>query len=79
MLMAGAAFVAPNAGKPPLAKVSSAPAAITQSVAAPVGIVTTLESYRLPPESYEDLIREAAERYGQFLQRPASLDFAPPV
>ena len=72
MLLAGAAFVSPNTVKPPVAKSSIAPHAITRSttqstaeVAEPRGVVTTLESYRLPPRpTYDELIKEAAARYG---------------
>lgn len=65
MLLAGAAFVAPNTAKAPLPKASLAPEAISRSVAEPVGIVTTSESFRLPAKSaYDELIKEAAKRYG---------------
>jgi soluble lytic murein transglycosylase-like protein len=68
MLLAGAAFVSPNTGKAPVAKTSLAPETISRSVSKPVGLVTTLESFSLPPEppkpTYDDLIKEAAARYG---------------
>jgi soluble lytic murein transglycosylase-like protein len=65
MLLAGAAFVSPTAGKAPVAKSPLAPHAISRSMAAPLGLVTTMESYALPPKpEYDDLIKEAADRYG---------------
>jgi len=71
MLLAGAAFVSPNTGKAPVARSALAPLAISRSVEAPVGgttpvgLVTTSEEFRLPKKSrYDDLIKEAAERYG---------------
>lgn len=64
MLLAGAAFVAPTTGKPPAAKVSITPSAITRSAAQTAGVVTTHEEFRLSPASrYDDLIKEAADRY----------------
>jgi soluble lytic murein transglycosylase-like protein len=64
MLLAGAAFVSPNTGKAPVAKTSLAPVAVTRSVSKPVGLVSTLEEFRLPPKpTYDELIKEAAERY----------------
>ena len=65
MLLAGAALVAPNA---PTLPASSAPhvahETVTQSHSAPVGTVTTWETFRLPPEhAYEGLIQEAAVRF----------------
>ena len=64
MLLAGAAFVSPNAGKAPVAKTSLAPIAISRAVAAPLGLVSTLATFRLPPKpSYDVLIKEAAERH----------------
>src|SRR5678816_4420825 len=58
MLLAGAAFVSPNTGKAPVAKSSLAPEAISRSVTAPVGLVTTLESFNLPPKpTYDELIK----------------------
>jgi soluble lytic murein transglycosylase-like protein len=71
MLLAGAAFVSPNTGKAPVARSTLAPVTISRSVEAPVGaatpagVVTTSEEFRLPKKSrYDDLIKEAAERYG---------------
>jgi soluble lytic murein transglycosylase-like protein len=64
MLLAGAAFVSPNTGKAPVAKSSFAPEAISRSAVAPVGLVTTLESFTLPPKpTYDELIKEAATRH----------------
>lgn len=65
LLLAGAAFVAPNAAKAPVATASMEPAAVTRRVTEPRGIVTTLETFQLPAESaYDGLINEAAKRYG---------------
>jgi soluble lytic murein transglycosylase-like protein len=65
MLLASAALVAPSAVKPPLAGPSLlAPEAITRTVTPPKGIVSTSETFRLPPESaFEGLIHEAAKRF----------------
>ena len=72
MLLAGAAFVSPTTGKAPVARSALAPLAVSRSVEAPVaadrgpvGVVTTQEEFRLPRRSaYDDLIKEAADRYG---------------
>ena len=65
MLLAGAAFVSPNTGKAPVARTSLVPEAISRSVTAPVGLVTTLESFTMPPKpTYDELIKEASARYG---------------
>lgn len=72
MLLAGAAFVSPNTGKAPVVKSSLAPLAISrsveQTVQQPMGLVSTNESFRLPPKppkpTYDDLIKEAAARHG---------------
>ena len=65
MLLAGAAFVSPNTGKAPVAKSTLAPEAISRSMTKPVGLVTTLEEFHLPPKpTYDELINEAAGRYG---------------
>ena len=69
MLLAGAAFVSPNAGKAPVVKSSMAPLAISRSVEKsveqPIGVVSTHESFHLPATpTYEELIKEAADRYG---------------
>jgi soluble lytic murein transglycosylase-like protein len=69
MLLAGAAFVSPNTGKAPVAKSSLAPLTISrsveQTVQQPMGLVSTHESFRLPPKpTYDDLIKEAAHRHG---------------
>ena len=69
MLLAGAAFVSPNTGKAPVAKSSLAPLTISrsveQTVQQPMGLVSTHESFRLPPKpAYDDLIKEAAHRHG---------------
>jgi soluble lytic murein transglycosylase-like protein len=68
MLLAGAAFVSPNTGKAPVAKSTLAQESISRSVSAPVGLVTTLESFAVPPAppkpTYDELIKEAAARYG---------------
>lgn len=65
MLMASAALVAPSAVRPPLAGPSLfAPEAITRTVTPPTGMVSTSETFRLPPESaFEELIHEAAKRF----------------
>jgi soluble lytic murein transglycosylase-like protein len=69
MLLAGAAFVSPNTGKAPVAKSSMAPLAISRSVEQtadqPRGLVSTHESFHLPPKpTYDHLIKEAAHRHG---------------
>ena len=66
MLLAGAAFVSPNAGKAPVAKTSLAPIAVTRSASKPEGLVTTLEEFRLKSAkpTYDELIKEASKRHG---------------
>ena len=65
MLLAGAAFVSPNAGKAPVVKSSMAPLAISRSAEQPLGLVSTSESFRLPPKpTYDEIIKEAANRHG---------------
>jgi soluble lytic murein transglycosylase-like protein len=65
MLLAGVALVAPNATKWPATSSSTVVReAVTGSVPAPVGKVTTSETFRLPSEhAYEALILEASARY----------------
>jgi soluble lytic murein transglycosylase-like protein len=65
MLLAGAALVAPNAAnRLATSSATFAPEAITRSLSVPVGMVTTSETFRLPPDhAYEALIQEAAVRY----------------
>lgn len=65
MLLAGAALAAPNVGHLPATSSSIvAPEPSAPSASAPVGIVTTFESFRLTPEhAYDALIQEAAARY----------------
>lgn len=63
MLLAGAAFVSPNAIKSPPHKPLSN-AAVTREAAGPAGVVTTNAEFRLPPKAeYDTLIAEAAQRY----------------
>jgi soluble lytic murein transglycosylase-like protein len=65
MLLAGAAFFVPHAGKDAPKHRHLQPAAITRVVPTPVGVVTISEDFALPAEfAYDDLIEEAAERYG---------------
>lgn len=66
MVLASATLVAPSVARPPVAGPSMlVPEAITRIAAAPEGLVTTSEAYRLEPESkFEGLIHEAAERFG---------------
>lgn len=64
MLLAGAALAAPNAANLPAIRSSTVAEAVTRSMSAPVGMVTTSETFRLQPEhAYEALIQEAAVRY----------------
>jgi soluble lytic murein transglycosylase-like protein len=64
MLLAGAAFVSPNTGKAPATKTAMTPLAVSRAAALPVGLVTTLESFALPPKpTYDELIKEAAQRH----------------
>lgn len=69
MLLAGAAVVAPNTGKPPVVKASLAPAAVSRSATQsathePKPLVTTEATFRLPPRpKYDEIINEAARRY----------------
>jgi soluble lytic murein transglycosylase-like protein len=63
MLLAGAAFFVPHAGKPP-AKVHHSPTPVARFVQTPVGRVTTTADFRLPEEfAFEEFIQEAAARY----------------
>lgn len=64
ILLAGAALVAPSAhrtaGAPPVV----APEAAASTVAAPVAMVTTSTTFRLPQEhAYEEFIQTAAARF----------------
>lgn len=64
MLLAGAAFVSPNTGKAPVAKTSLTPSAMSMAAGLPIGVITTVESFRLPPKpTYDELIKEAAARH----------------
>jgi soluble lytic murein transglycosylase-like protein len=65
MLLAGAAFFVPHAGKPPSAVPRrTVPVPVTRVVPTPVGVITVSETFQLPPEyAYEGLIQEAADRY----------------
>lgn len=63
MLLAGATFFVPHAGKPPASR-PVAPGAVTRVMHTPAGTVTTRADFRLPDYAFDGLIREAAERYG---------------
>lgn len=71
MLLAGAAaFFAPHAGKIiPRAKLparlaASTSALVSMPIVTPLGVVSTMTAFRLPPElAFHDLINEAAHRY----------------
>lgn len=63
MLLAGATFFVPHAGKPPASR-PVAPGAVTRVMHTPVGTVTTRTDFRLPDYAFDGLILEAAERFG---------------
>lgn len=65
MLLAGASFFVPHAGKPPSATPRGiVPVGVTRTVPTPIGVVTFSETFELPAEYvYEGLIHEAADRY----------------
>jgi soluble lytic murein transglycosylase-like protein len=67
MLLAGAAFVSPNALKQPPPKVSMQPVGLSREAPSleETGRVTTIETFKLAPKpDFEDLIAEASERHG---------------
>ncbi len=69
MLLAGATFFAPHAGKAvPKVRSSGAPSSLSPitnlPLATSIGMVTTTADFRLPPElAFEDIIQDAAARY----------------
>src|SRR4029453_4782703 len=67
MMLAGAAFFSPHAGKSPVKLKHSQFTTLSALAPVPVPIptVTVSTEFRLPPEfAYDSLIREAASRYG---------------